>query len=347
MTMNLRWGPGANRVFNNGIGAALSGQSLSDSDNSLAGLFCLPKAGSINKIGFYIISENGASPAYKVGLVTIDSSGNPTDTAYGGSAIETPTFTAAGWVWVTLATPATAVAGEFAGVRIWPHTSAPDGTNYIRVASTIMDQIGHLGVATYLTSWAKSAGGSLYAIQYDDGTIFGNALTSVSPYSTINTGTTPDEIGGKFTVPVPMTVYGLTFSTNEVYIGSACTFTVKLYDAADNVLSSTTISDKDFVNATGRTHLSIYFAPINLATNTTYRITVLPTTGTNGNIPLGWWAFESAAAKATYNEGTYWEKTERTDAGAWTDTALALPAMALIVNDIGYAPANAEYGYVG
>lgn len=347
MTMNKRWGPSANRIMLAGVGAALSGQSLNDADNSLAGLFCLPKAGTINKIGFYIISENGTSPAYKVGLVTIDSSGNPTGTAYGGSAIETPTFTAAGWTWVTLATPATAVAGEFAGVRIWPHTSAPDGTNYIRLAYTIMDQIGHLGVSLYLVSWAKSAGGSLFAIQYDDGTIFGNALTSVSPYSTINTGTTPDEIGGKFRVPIPMTVYGVTFITNEIYIGSAAAFTIKLYDAADNVLSSSTVSDKDFVNQTGRYHLSIYFAPVDLTPNTTYRVTILPTVGTNGNIPVAWWAFESIAAKNTYAEGADWQKTERTDAGAWTDTELALPGLALIVNDVVYAPANTEYAYVG
>jgi len=106
-----------------------------------------------------------------VGLVTVDGSGNPTNTAYGGNAIETPTFTASGWVWVTLATPASATVGDFFALRIWPHTVAADGTNYIRVAYETVDSVGHIATWVWLASAVSYPGGGLFAIQYDDGAL--------------------------------------------------------------------------------------------------------------------------------------------------------------------------------
>jgi len=47
----------------------------------------------------------------------------------------------------------------------------------------------------------------------------------------INADTTPDEVGALFTVPLAMTVAGLAFVTNNIYVGTAATFGVTLYAA--------------------------------------------------------------------------------------------------------------------
>ena len=62
--------------------------------------------------------------------MTLDSSGNPTTTAYGGSAShDAYTLRQTGWKWVTLSTGATANAGDFAAVHIYPGAQAPTDGN--------------------------------------------------------------------------------------------------------------------------------------------------------------------------------------------------------------------------
>ena len=74
-------------------------------------------------------------------------------------------------MWVTLATPASATVGDFFALRIWPHTVAADGTNYIRVAYETVDSVGHIATWVWLASAVSYPGGGLFAIQYDDGAL--------------------------------------------------------------------------------------------------------------------------------------------------------------------------------
>lgn len=342
--VKILWGPAAIGPANI-TSSALSSTNLSDADNAAAWSFCVPADGTIEAIGFLVTAENGTSPAYNTGIVTVDTSGNPTTSAYGGSAITEAQWTSTGWKWVTLSTGATANAGDWAAVHIYPSGSTPDGSNYAAVA--------HGGVAdgginhTYLTSWTPAQYGAPMAIKYaTTGAIYGFALTSTTTYVAINSGTTPDEAGMLFQVPAAMTCTGARFGADTLGWGSAATADVVLYSAADAVLASATISDKDLADPSD--YVNVFWDGVALSAATNYRLVVKPTTSTNGNVTVPKWSVESAAARAMWPEGASWQWTERTNAGAWTDTDTAIGYMGLWVSDITFAAAGGgEYAYIG
>lgn len=109
---NLIFGPA---IALNGIYAGdLSAATLNDTNNAEALIIQVPKDGSITKIGLNVFNITGNPPAYNFALTTVDSgTGYPTQTAYGGSSIESEDFTTTGWKWVDLTTPATATKGNF------------------------------------------------------------------------------------------------------------------------------------------------------------------------------------------------------------------------------------------
>ena len=78
-------------------------------------VFQVPKTGSISKVGVRIGTAQTPIVS-RLGLYTVDTAGNPTTTAYGGSAYNTFTPTANTFSEVTLKTPATATAGDLAAV---------------------------------------------------------------------------------------------------------------------------------------------------------------------------------------------------------------------------------------
>jgi hypothetical protein len=338
------WGPAAIGVANI-AGSAVSAQALTDADNAVAWVFNVPKDGTITDVGYLVTAENGTSPAYNCGLVTVDATGNPTTTAYGGSAVTPATWTSTGWKWVTLSTPATGAAGDFAAVHIYPGGTPPDGSNNITVAYGPVADGGYS--LNYVVAWTQAALGGPMAIKYNDGSIYGFALTSVTTYvAGITSGTTPDEVGAKFQVPAAMTCTGARLGCNRTGYGSAATMDVVLYSAADGVLASTTVSDKDFLDV--QDYVNVHWDAVNLSAATDYRLIIKPTTATNGGVTVTKWSVESTAARNMWPAGDSWHWTERTDAGAWTDTTTAIPYMGLWVSDITFGGAAAyEYGYIG
>lgn len=344
-TVKTLWGPAAIGVAN--VTNAPTTQALNDADNSVAWTFNVPADGSITDVGLLLTAETGTSPAYNVGIVTVGTDGAPTSTAYGGSAVTSAQWTSAGWKWVPLSTAATANAGDWAAVRVYPGGSAPDGSNNVTVATTNVAD-GGLGYV-YVVAWTGGAMGIPMAVKYATGAIYGFALSSNTVNLTYNSGSTPDEAGCKFQVPAAMACSGAKVGIYRSGYGSAATVDVVLYSAADAVLASATVGDKDYVDTSD--YVNVFWDSVNLTANTDYRLIVKPTTGTNGNVTVAQWSFESAAAMAMFPEGTRWQWTQRTDAGAWTDTSTAITYAALWVSDItfvqGSGTAGAEWGFVG
>lgn len=331
--VKMLWGPAAIGQANI-VNSALSSLALNDSDNAAGWSFCVPKDGTIEAVGVLLTAENGTSPAYNCGVVTLDSSGRPTTTAYGGSAVTSAQWTSTGWKWITLSTGATANAGDYAAVHIYPGASAPDGSNNISVCR---DSVAGPGVTLYYgVSWlGTQIFGGAYAIRYSDGTVFGNALTSNTPYVQLRSDATPDEAGCKFTVPAAMTVTGARVGIAAAW-GSSATATVTLYDNSNTSLASVSISDKDYVD--DNTIVDVYFDAVNLTAGATYRLTVTAgASGTGGNVYLQRYPFDSTNAKAAWPCGADWQFTERTDAGAWTDVSTDLSYFGLWVSDIDFS----------
>jgi len=331
MPVSIRtlWGPAGLGKANESSTATFQDHDLDDADDAAAWKFCIPMDGTITKVGFYVTVFNGAPPDYYVGLVTLDAAGAPTQVAYGGSAITTYSPTGVGWVWVTLATPATAVAGELCAVHIWPTGVAPDAANSIDVAYEYLTQIEFPTMCSYTVAWAYSDGYGPWAVQYDDGTIVGMEAIAKSVDS-IDTGTTPDEEGCLLEMPFDATCFGARINMSLPI--SSASYDVVLYDSLDNVLASVSVDDEDKTNAQGAKDL--YWDDVSLDEGSTYRLVLKPTSLSN-IIPAGA-VFDTAAGRAgkTIPEGDRWQKTERTDAGAWTNTDDELIWMGLWLNSI-------------
>lgn len=320
---------------------ALSGNILSNANNTVAWLFCIPRDGVVTDIGFYISAKSGTPPAYNAVLAIPDTSGRPTTNPYGGSAITSFTPTTTGQTWVTLGTPATVAAGDYAIVYIYPGGTPPDVSNSITVTSTAFADIG--GVAMNFTaSYSVQAFAGPIAIRYDDGSIHGVALGSNTIHVQIRSNTTPDEVGNVFQLPVAMTCFGAKFAAVSASWGSAATADVILYDVNDNVLASCSITDKDQVDDANT--ISVFWDSVNLVANTSYRLALRPNVSTNGDIYTPKWTFESAAALAAIPCGDMWQYTSRTDAGAWTDDPVALCPWGLWVSAIEF---TSQYAFSG
>jgi hypothetical protein len=325
------WGPAA------GLGSitGLTAVSLNDSDNSVACVMIFPKDGTIDAIGVRCTAVTGNPPAYNAGLVTVDASGNPTTTNYGGSATETHDFTAAGWVWVTLTTPATAVAGEVAAARFWPTGSPPDGSNFAALLSrggpTAPDQLP--AALEFTTAWARNGFMPFVAARYDDGQIVGGIPIDATAITTnYNSGTTPDEVGNLFSVPFDCTCIGFRFWSLRV---ASTSLTCRLLDGAGSTLGSTVLDADQFGGVGSMTGIDVYFDPVSLSADTDYRATTEAMEVTNRTYAD--WTFPDTGSRNAFPEGARWQKTSRANGGAFTDDNTNIVLMALHLSDITVA----------
>jgi len=342
----VSYGPEASYTFY----SAGYGYPLNDLNDAMACQFQFPKSGTVEDIGFFITTKVGTPPTYKVGLTTVNISGHPQQIAYGGSSIDDFSYTTSGWIWHTLGTPATVVAGEVGAVHIFPTTPVPDSSNYIEIQDDEHIYYVNPNNMQFTTSWVYGIGPNSMAIRYDDGDVVGLAIVNSSYYDLI-TDTSPDEVGDKFTVPINMTCIG---AKVWLYAGSGREyFTVHLYNNSDTELRSVSGSTGAF--GQDYSMMDIYWdTPINLIADTPYRLTLEQTGGYDPLIV--WWQFESVASKSTLTipQSDRWHRTHRTDGGAWTDFEDGLVWMGLIISAVeiggttgGDGEGTNRFGYSG
>jgi len=325
-----------------------TGYALNDSNDAQACIFQFPKSGTIEDIGFFITVKTGNPPDYKVGLTTVNISGHPQQTAYGGSSIDDFTYTTSGWIWHTLATPASVAVGETAAVHVFPGSTPPDTSNFISIQDGELFFYATPINMTFTTSWLVGLGPNAMAIRYDSGDIAGFPVIASEAVNT-TASSTPDEIGDKFTLPIDMTCKGARIL---VYNGiNIATFDAILYSASDTVLASRSGSCGEY--GADYVAFDVYWdTPIVLSANTTYRLT-LKATGSD-YLALVSYTFESESSRdtLTYPESSRWYKTERTDGGAWTDytnkiTHIGLLVSAISVGGEGGGDGTSRFGFAG
>lgn len=336
---NLVWGPAAGPILDTRY--PITGD-LNDADNSMALCFAVPKTGNMNKVGIEATAVTGNPPPYNISLVTVDTSGDPGTVTYGGASIGTVDFTGAGWNWITLATPAAGTAGDIVAARVWPNLAAgtPDGSNYARVRLCYPGQDMGPTVAKYYTARWNDSDGLGMGVMYDDNSI---AAPAVMGYQyDIDTGTTPDEVGAKFTVPFACTCSGATVMRGASLPSSD--HIIRLYDNAGGTVATTGTVDISEENQDEAMYAVYRWASVNLAADTTYRLTLAPTTA--GNVQVIVATVNEVESRYWFTEGTRWLCTERTDAGAWTDTTTKIPMMGLILDSFELPEAGTAAGTV-
>ena len=179
-------------------------------------------------------------------------------------------------------------------------------------------------------AWARSTTPPLVGLKFTTAGyypcgawIYSNARPIVNTYSS---SSTPDEVGMRFQLPVPATMAGISWMGD-----CANGATVKLYlDSDTSLLSSVTMSVAASTGADSVVTRCLFSTPVDLAANTWYKVTVLPTT--TSNVTLVYTDMASAAQLGCLPLGVnaYW--CQRTDAGAWTNTATWRPFISLLLS---------------
>ena len=167
------------------------------------------------------------------------------------------------------------------------------------------------------------------ALAYSDGTYayFGDIVPAAGVATdTYNTGSNPDEIGLRFQFPVDTEVNGA-----WLHADLDGDYTVCLYNAADGLVASFTSSAIERSLATAG-NAFCPFVPVTIPANTTYRLTLLPTTATN--VVFYNFTVNNNALLANFPGGITWYYTYRQNAGAFSDTNTKRPWMGLQVSGV-------------
>lgn len=277
----------------------------------------VPKTGTIIALGFRTASISGTGLSISAGMETV-SSGDPTGTAYGGSAVGSATPTSNAFFEVTLATAATATIDNLAALV---YTLTAGTTPNVGIQTLTDGSSGNTTVFPYLdtyngTAWTKSASTLLVSwIKYGDGSYeyMGNPPFLGENY-TYNSGSTPDERSLYFKLP-PFRSKGFWL---YAALGSAATDII-LYDTdGTTALRTSTIDTTALSGYTGYIVMP-WSSPVTGINNGTYRLSVKPTSTTN--ITVYGMLTPYAAAFDAWMGGQNFILSTRTDAGTWTQDA--------------------------
>ena len=294
-------------------------------------VFRVPKTGTILKVGFCTGTVT-VGDTLKAGLYTVDASGNPTATAYGGMVAQTQVvllteddtaFT------VTLSTGATATAGDEVALVVEFNSFVAGNLNIAGIVGSSSTANQYPYTLSYTASWAKTSYIPIGWFEYSDGSYA--YLPGVYPVTAItstaiNTGSAADELALYFTVPFPTRLSGW---GGEVGPQAGANFDVVLYDGTTSLGSQSYDGDSK-VSTVARGWTQQLATPIALAAGTVYRLAIKPTTANNVSVPV--LTLSSAAAANQLEGGTSLYYSTRVDAGAWTDDTTKRPCLWLLLD---------------
>ena len=297
--------------------------------------FRAPKAGNIRKIGFMVGSVT-TPQSLDIRLETLDSSMAPTGTLWGtttNGAVASPT--ADTWFWVTLTSDAVVAKHDnLCAVVRWSGTAGNLNINYTAGGTGPAIALCAAMANTNGSTWSNNGGCPNFAIEYDDGSRpwVGGFPMTVGSSGSLNTASTPDEWGFRATFNFRGRVWGIWMYPNSISSGG--TLGAKLYDMSNHVLASGSGFDHDFwLGLGGFTHLFVPFStPYILEPGVEVRGTILPET-TTGVIKVGA-TIDSAGTRESHMTGLNFQRTQRTDAGAWSDSATEIPYVGLAYDQL-------------
>lgn len=296
----------------NQISLVDSKERLDATDEYASMAFCINQTQQINKVGFYVAVISGTSSAYLISLETLNVSGVPSGSNYGGSSgtVYLCNQFVQGWNWIDLSTPATGTAGNLVAARVRCIGGA-SSTDYLVISN-------HLSYRSdtprYIGSGLQTQAHPPFAIQYSDNLVQGLPISGYSNPS-FTSSNDPDEMGMKFTVPMPMTCEGADITAT---FGGNANFRILLYQE-DAVIRVVDVVDEDRIASTlttAKPSFKVYWPIVELQENTNYRITIQPY---SSNAELYEYTLTTGTYRYVYPGGTYFSETYRTSSGSFTD----------------------------
>lgn len=335
-------------VFQSGAtGALVFGTMLMDAAAEKAAyIFTIPKTGTLDTYEFRIGSvTNNPDNGLRISFQNLDANGDPDGTQDQFRDIAGP-FSANTWIVPGLITSdgtdtgtkrsvtvgdRIAVVIEFVSFVAGDSLQILSLQNFSNSAEKLDGQEFYCD--QFLVAWGKTAGDIPNgALKYEtsgyypiNGWTFPLLTGNARAY---NSGSTPDEISLRFQIPFAGECDG---AWVRLDMDGDCD--VVLYDGT-TVLASASLDSSARLVAAGA-NVFARWTPQVLAANTTYRIALKPTTVTN--VTLFTWTSDNAGLMAAASGGIEWYRSERTDAGAWSDTTTERPLIGLHLNAIDVA----------
>lgn len=310
--------------------------TLDAGGEKLGCLFQAPKTGSIHKIGWRTRTvRTGAT--LDVRVETINASGQPSGTLWGtntNASVVVGNGDDDTWFLTTLTADASVNRGDFVAV-VFVNPSISPGD--LDLAGINPPSRGHFpSFKTFSVSWVDGSGiNPVLGIEYSDGTY--SPIPYMMPVKTIATpsidsGTTPDEAGMKFSLPFQARARGFWVSCSQPTDGD---YTVRLYNAADSVIASLLVdTDKTSIKSEGAIFTGFFTATALIQKNRTYRLTILPATTFATDQTLSTIQVDTAAILDQFSGGQNFHYTQRTDGGSWSNDTTKRPLMGVICDQI-------------
>jgi len=319
---------------NAGIANQVSVFTLDAAGEKATTIFPIPADGNITKLGFRTATVT-TGDTLKVGLYTVDASGDPTATAYKGMVAGTQAILATEdntYFNVTLGTQATSVVkGDIVALVIEYNSYVAGNMVITGLSSTNTTLVGLPYGDLYTTVWAKQT--VLFAtVEYTGGVYYptlgifpvgSGGVTSVA----YNVDTvTFDEYGIHINIPVPARAVGIWVI---LVLTAGADFEAILYQGT-TALKTVTYDGDYAINAVGRPFFLFFPTTQDLTANTDYYIAIRPTTANSVtfyaiNVP-------SVAAAAQFHGGAGAYRVKRLDQGAWTLETTIIGQMGIILD---------------
>lgn len=289
-----------------------------------------PKTGNIHKIHF--LTGTVTTPTdTDIRIETIASTGLPTGTLWGTNTNVTllsGSITANTWTTVTLTADAAVNQGDNFAIVIFP-----SGLPVYQILSIVTGyELGFpYRVSSNAGTYSSIVSSNTIGVEYSDGSFA--YMPNVVPAKAINThtiasNTTPDEIALKFQLPFSARVTGAWAWQTR---GAAATFKTILYDSDGSTVlgfSPTTIGGF----TTGRVRVVRFPSSVTLLASTDYFLSVQPQSTTSLDV----YSIDVNAANLLdqMEGGQNFRYADRTDVGAWSETATRRPYIGLIIDGI-------------
>lgn len=322
-------------------GLAITNQVLAVSLPRYAVMFSMPRAETITHLGYRqgVTTGTPGTNNFRATLMDLDSSGLPNADIGSTATTFTPTGGDDGtWKWITLANSYAATRGQYLA-SVFDTVSADNSHN---ISIWQYDtQFYTNGLPYYAThngsAWSKvstTARAPIWGLKCSSGNVYG---TPVASSTTSTTNTSGNRVAAKFTLPAGWgsTFKVLGFRVRTTAPQASGTFGVGIWNAAGTLLQGATGYDSDYSASPSAPNLNLtyYFTDTTLATldfGTAYYIG-LQSAGTHVRMST----FDLAAsgdAVALPLGGNVCLSTW--NGSAWSDTATAIPAIDLILDDI-------------
>ena len=300
----------------------------------------VPKTGDLEAFEFCLGAVTQApTNGLKCSFQDVDLTTGDPDGTVDQSVVVTTGLTTDAWVAPGdfSATRAVARGDRLACVIEFESFAASDSVNIRLIdtrATAEMDFVNECYADLFTTSWAKQfLAGPRLALRYNDGSyvaLLGNAYPYLNPDITVSvrSDTTPDEVGNIFQVPFTCAVGGCWV---DMDLDSVCD--IVLYDSDGASVLATASCDPDVRQTTVSRMTPLWFSTdVTLAVNTNYRLVVKPTTASF--VTPKAFSVNTASLLDGFPMGQTMHRTERTDAGAWTETTTQRMYMGLVITKL-------------